>query len=303
MPLPEQVHVNRPLSNLLVTRVVTGFAIPSLFPTLVVEKESDVYFRFAPEPLITPPRTQRGVTSTYNEIEYSVTTDTYTIEEYGLEHAVDDRVRENADDPLRPIENAAKILQDLLLLDLELRGYQTLMTSGIPSATPAVRWNQANATIVQDIKTAKAIIRQNCGIDPNTIVIPAAVWDVISERPEIYQRIPANQPKALTKDMFATLVEIPNVIIAGAVQNSAKEGLAASISEIWGSNVVLAFVTNEPAIERPTFGYTFVKRNANWVVEQYREEKRRSTIVRVRREYAIRVVMPQAGYLLTNVLA
>ncbi len=301
MPMTvSEVHINRPLTNLLLRRQVGGFAIPSIFPDLQVQKESDLFFRFNAASLITVPRSERAPASAYNRVDYRIETATYSCQEYGLEHAVDDRIRENADDPLRPLENAARILQDLLLLDMERRGYNAIVNAGVPSSTPSVKWNGTNPTIVRDIKNAAKAVADACGLYPNTIVIPLDVWLVISEDSDVRNRLAVTQPRVLTREMFGSLVEIPNVIIAGAVTNAAKEGLAVSLQRIWGDNVLLAYVNPQPAIEQPAFGYTFT--TTRWVVEQYREEQTRSTVVRVRRVYDLRVVMPDAGYLLTDVL-
>ncbi len=133
---PKDVHVNRPISNLLLRRAVSGFAIPKIFPELSVKKESDLYPRIKPVPLITPQRSLRAPYSDYNRVTYEYEYEAYICQEHGLETEVEDRTVANADDPLNPIEDSALQLQDLIRLDLELEGYNTIINAGITSSSP-----------------------------------------------------------------------------------------------------------------------------------------------------------------------
>jgi len=55
----------------------------------------------------------------------------------------------------------------------------------------------------------------------------------------------------------ATLLEVDEVLVAGAFQNTGEEGLSESLSTIWGDNVLVCYTPPAPTIERPSFAYKF----------------------------------------------
>ena len=106
--------------------------------------------------------------------------------------------------------------------------------------------------------------------------------------------------------MLSAVFDLPNIIVAGTSKNGAKEGQAASPTQIWsGEYAMVCKIASGPDMRDPCIGRTF-----HWsqdgssiggTVESYRDETVRGDVIRVRHQVAEVVLYPEAGHLLSNV--
>src|SRR5215212_8640164 len=95
MPLISQIRQNRGLTNISIDYSPGMHIAPQVFPRVPVAQESDIYYVYdfsgfnIPEALREP-------RARYNQVDWTVSTDTYFAQEYGLEQPIDDRERRNA---------------------------------------------------------------------------------------------------------------------------------------------------------------------------------------------------------------
>jgi hypothetical protein len=106
--------------------------------------------------------------------------------------------------------------------------------------------------------------------------------------------------------MLAAAFDLDHIIVAGTSKNGAKEGQAASPTQIWSGEYAMVCRVSESADMRdPCIGRTFHfagdGSSINGTVESYREEQRRGEVIRVRHETAEVLLYPQAGHLLSNI--
>lgn len=128
----------------------------------------------------------RADKSEAKEVDFKLSTATYTAEEYALKILLSDREKDNADSALRlqgiqtakasrPIDAGTGIRVG------------TLLTTGANWATghttsPSTKWDAASGvTIEANIDTAKEAVRKAIGVLPNTLVIPASVAVVVKK--------------------------------------------------------------------------------------------------------------------------
>ena len=71
-------------------------------------------------------------------------------------------------------------------------------------------------------------------------------------------RVKYTQKGVVTKDLIAEMFDVERVLIANAIQNTAKKGQAADMSFILGNHLLLCYTTNAPKLKTATAGYTFV---------------------------------------------
>lgn len=101
------------------------------------------------------------------------------------------------------------------------------------------------ATIEKDIKAARKAVRDLTGQLVDTIVIPWNVGYAMALDPsirDIVKFINTGSPTdfiELGDRVLPKVIHGLNVVIAGAMVNTAREGATASLSDIWGKNVVL----------------------------------------------------------------
>ena len=87
--------------------------------------------------------------------------------------------------------------------------------------------------------------------------------------------------------------------------NTAKKGQAASLSGLWDKEYAMLCVTNANAdLKAPCVGRTFkwvADAPENTMVESYREEAIRSTVIRCRQHTDEEIILTAAAYLFDNV--
>ncbi|MCS7224050.1 MAG: major capsid protein [Armatimonadetes bacterium] len=243
----------------------------------------------------------RGPGSRAFRVDWSLTPLSYSCTEYAVEIAVDDQLVRNAQSPVDPFTAATQILVDMLTLDQERR-ILTAITSdpSVPSSSPSVKWNQPNSAPLSDLRAAIQAVQRNIGRRPTTVAMSRQVWEVLLDHPQITDRVKYTT-RDITADVIARLLDLREVLIGDADRNTAPEGRPDDLQFIWGDTVVVAFVPESPGLNVPAFGYCFT--SVPLTTERYRDEPSSSSVVRVRHATAEVLTAPDAGYLLTDVLA
>ena len=106
--------------------------------------------------------------------------------------------------------------------------------------------------------------------------------------------------------MLSAIFDLENIIVAGSSRNSAKEGQAASPTQIWSDEyaMVCKIATGadmrEPCIGR-TFHWSEDGSSVGGTVETYRDETVRGNVVRVRHDVDEKLLYAEAGHLLSNI--
>ena len=70
----------------------------------------------------------------------------------------------------------------------------------------------------------------------------------------------------------ASLLDMESLLVASAMYNSAVEGQAQSLTDIWGNFVLIYYAPSRPSIDVPSFGYSLrwtAPGLANWNVERH----------------------------------
>lgn len=138
---------------------------------------------------------------------------------------------------------------------------------------------------------------------PNVMVVPTMGMSFIENHPRLIKRF---QNFTLTQpDAFRTLTGFEGKIIGvDSVYNTANNiDAAESIASFWGKDIWLGIVDPTPGQRTKTFGKTFAQIYPSGVTrptERWREEPRKSDIVRTSFKYDTKIVSSNAGYLITN---
>lgn len=318
----QNVHTDQVLTNISVAWPTTGLVGERLFPAVPVRKQSDKYYTFGREAWLPENGDYRGPGTEANEIPgLAVSTDTYYANEHALQMAIPDEERENADSPLSPDRDATELLTSKILLGRE-KAIKDLVTDPTKYATDMTvtlagtqQWNDyANSTPISDIKKGKYAMHANVFFEPNTAIFPYQVMSVLEDHPEFIERIKYSERAVLTPEIIAAIVGLTNVIIPGT-------GIASGASLIpgylWGKDVLLAWVPPRAGLRIPAFGYEFTWNigGQKQVIDRWREDKRVSDVVRVRRRYDLKLVGVEnnpndpnvgkvvTGYLIKNAVA
>ena len=253
--------------------------------------------------------TRRAVGALAKEIDWVPSTASYTAEEYALKNLLADRIVANADAPVRPQMNTVAKLQKWIWLGIEKRVQQICQNTNNVVATVGVtpKWDGTSPTIEKDIDTARDSIRNNAGVEPNTIVLPENVKDVVKRDSTLRDlvRYVINQGDG-NRDLLMN-GELPPVmfnlaiIIAGATEDTSKIGQSSTIAKIWQDSVPVFYRELAPSLDSLTWGH--IMRVQNPVVTSYRDEHRKGQYIEVSVIQAEKLVTSNAANLLTDVLS
>lgn len=315
----QTVHIDTVLTNMSVGFPNNGFVGPVLFPQLVVKKQSDKYRIFGRELFgINPDGDLRAPGTVANEIPgLQVSTDSYFAQEHSLQIAVTDEEVENADSPITPARDGAELVTQKIMLGRELAMFTLATTaSNYPAAhtvtlAGTAQWNDyTNSDPIANIKAGRRQIHSQLFLDPNLIVIPYQVMTQLEDHPKFINRVQYVERSVITPEIIAAMIGIQQIIVPGLGLNSANPNQAVALSYLWAKDVLMAYVPPRPGMKIPAYAYEYV-----WgypqpmVVDRWREETRKSDVVRVSRRYDLKLTALDAngksiaGYLIKNAVA
>lgn len=320
--------------------ILTGFAIryqdqtlygERIMPLVPVNTQSGRYRVFDRSNwLFYPDRREPGTVA--NEIRGGKwSEDTFKTAEHSLQAPVHDEERQQlnslggladatfgGDMQLDPEQDATNLVTRAIRLGHEYKvSQQVRNTANYPGANTvtlagASQWNDytggasSTSDIVTNIQTGIRALQAATGRGPNLMIMPRFGAPYLENHPRItarFQNFTLTQPNA-----FATLSGFEGeILLVDSVYNSADNIDATPvISSFWGYDVWMGVVDVGAGFQRPTFAKTFAQRYPSGdvrPVDRWREEGRKSDLVRVSQKYDTKIVSSGAGYLIKNAFA
>lgn len=272
MPDRSDLHIDKALTNMSVQYLQdeSNFIAGQVFPMVPVQKQSDRYFVYKKEDWFRDDAQERAPGTESAGGDYDIdNTPTYFCRKYAFHKDVFEEDRANADDPLTPDEDAVAFVTDKILLNKENNWARTFFKTDVwgtdlqgaaaAAAGKVVYWDDyANSTPIEDITAASTAQAEVTGKRPNTIVMGRRAYDALKNHPDFLDRVKYTQKGVVTTDLIAQMFDVDRVLVANAIQNTAKKGQQAAMSFILGNHVLLCYTTNAPRLKTATAGYTFV---------------------------------------------
>jgi len=253
MPAPStgrDLHIDVPLSNVVVGRRPEGFIADQLLPVTSVSKQSNIFYKYRHlEWFRDEDRnlTLRAPGTEAKKVHITVTSDTYFAPNYalGTDWPVEDEV--NADEVLQWAESQALHLTDKLLLDYERRvaGLVVTTTNVGTVSVVASAWNDpVNSTPFFDMNNKLDQFRQRTGKKANTLIIPEQVAVQLRGNTQIRDILFGDRGGLASAEQFATLFNVSKVLIPASQVNTAVEAdpQGGTLADIWGTQIYLAHV-------------------------------------------------------------
>lgn len=289
-----------------------------VMPPFEVDEQAGQYpvFKKAKGELLNNDVTERTPTGSYGRVRRTYENDTYNCVDRGLEEEVDDTYKRNVARYFSAETTAAKHVMQQVMLGHEVRVAAEITgsnaTTNFGSATnSAVAYTEANIATIdfpQDVFAAIERLNDNAEA-PNTIVMSSTVFNRLRRATLTQNFVRGNRPTDSTLNvtpsaLAAAFAEsgIEQILIGRARTNSAKKGQSYSASNVWGNtNVWVGKVASGDFMNQGA-GRTLVwnKEGGLFVTESYREESKRSDIVRVRQNTAEKIIDGAAGTLIAT---
>lgn len=325
-PTLGDVHVNAALTDISIAFLQNpaNFIADRLFPIVPVTKQADRYFTYPKGNWFRVEAQKRAPGAETAGGGYPLTTDTYFADVWGIHKDVPDQIRANADPAVNPDNEATAFTTEQCMLVRELVvltqyfvtgiwGTEVQGVSGAPAAGQFQQWNEAGSTPITDLRTGLDGVESTTGRRPNTLTLGARVWSILQDHPDFVSRVNAGQtpngPAVVNRESLAVVLEIDEVLVTRAVQNTALEGATDVINYMGGNNALLTFKPDSPGLLTPSAGYIFA-----WTgllgagafgnrITSFRMPQLASDRVECELAFDAKLVSPELGYMLLDAVA
>lgn len=301
MPQKSQLHVNQLLSNVSVKYSNAEYIWDKVFPQVPVVKDTDLYRVY--DRNFRVPETKRAPKGVANEFQFDVSTASYALEQHALKDYVGKDEEENYDQGSLQVDTTEN-LTDAIYRRIELSVASLFTTTSWSlnvSLAAANAWT-ANTTVsdpVPVVDTGTSTVIANSGKTPTMMILPRDGYVAAKNHVSILDRVKYTSSDVSTS-MLAGLFSVSELHIPTAVQDTAAEGVASSISNMWGDIAFLGWKPAAPGPKTPSCGYTFMRnapRTRSWF-----DEERNSTAIEVEIKFQPKVVASLTGYLIKDIL-
>jgi hypothetical protein len=325
MPQPTRsdVHVNKPLTNISIAYIqkAQDFVADKVFPIVPVMKQSDRYFRYTKDYWFRTAAAKRAPASESAGSGFQVdNTPSYFADVWALHQDIDDQTRTNADVPLDLDRDSVLFITQNLLLRREIEFVNAYMAANVWTGGPggidynvgtaagSIQWDAAGSNPMQTVDFIKQYIKSQTGYLPNTLVLTPDVFFALRNNASVLDRIKYTQRGIVSEDLLAALFGVDKILIASAVQNTAQEGKTGAFSYLVQNVALLVYANPAPSIMQPSGGYIFswqglfgAGAQGNRIMS-FRMEHLKADRVEGEMAFAMKLVSPDVGCFLTNVL-
>jgi len=269
-------------------------------------------FRLGKGELLNDDATKRTPGGGYGRVTRIYENDNYACEDYGLEELVDDTYRADVRRFFAAEVTAAQQIRRQLMIAHEARVSAAVINDSTFTATAAaVNYTEANiATIdlVRDVVGAVGRLNDK-GVIPNTIIMSKNVFNRVRRSTLLLDYL--RGARADDAKNLASAQDIANVfnnegitqcLVGRAPKNSAKKGQAYSATGIWADTHIWVglVVGGDPMAGGAGRTVSWSADGGVFTSESYRDESRRSDVVRVRQNVDEKVVDATSGELITT---
>jgi hypothetical protein len=300
-----------------------GFAYNEICPTIPVETLSGQYpvydkaYFFGDD--VDNRITDREETP---EIEFSWSTEPYLCLDYGLKVSITPRERAQANGALRLEQSKTQFLMTRMALKKERRLAEKLKkaTGKLKLGGAATTAFTTSTAIEADWKKAKLAVFNETGLTPNVAVVPyEKAYDMATNATlrEIFKYFVNNEKfiqigaDSNNEDIFlprwfqGTRLIVPK----GTLVNTAREGAAATLEDVWGSSVRFLYVDPQAAWGVPSTIYQFQapvvtgqgRAGSGPLVDRWRQPDPVKDLIRATECVDERICASELGYELTGV--
>lgn len=310
---PAPFVVNPKLTAIAIAYTNAKLIADTVLPRVPVDTPSFLYSVFNKADSFTIPDTKVGRTSAVNQVDFSVTQSTASVDDHALDEVVPNRDKQIAasyGSPIDPEAIAAEQVSDLLALGREQRAATLLTTPGnyaaanVTTLSGTSQWSDKTNS---DPLVAMITAMDSMLMRPNVAVFSRVVATQLQTHPKLLAAFHGNQGTSgfMPLEFLQTLLGLDEIVVGEGFVNTAKKGQTPTLARIWGKSAALLYrAPVSQSTNSMTFGIT-----AQWgdrLSATYQDPKkgmRGSAIVRVGESVKELVLANDLGYLFQNAVA
>jgi hypothetical protein len=310
-PTPGDAHVNGPLTNISVAWIQkSGFIAEKVFPTVPVQKQSDLYYEYSKDDFLRDEAKPRAPGTESAGGGFGLVTNPYSCLVEAFHKDVDDQLRANADSVLQLDSAATEFVTQKMMIRKEKRWMSKFFTTGVwgTDITPSTLWSAASSDPQKDVEVGKMAIQAVTGMKPNTLVLGARVLSGLRTNQAIRDQFKYTSADSIDVNMLAGLFDIDRILVAEAVLTSGAEGATGTTDFIAGKHALLCYSAPSPSLMQPTAGYTFAWSGftgsiAGVRIKRIRMEHLESDRIEGQTAYDLKKVTGSLGYFFNGAVA
>ena len=289
------------LTNLATGYTNEQFVGDQLMPFVLVDKEGGKIPLFGKEHFKVY-STERALRAKSNRINpEDIGEVDVALDEHDLEYPIDYREDAESAFPLQAratntVVEGIRLRHEVMVADMVQNPANYAVGNKI-ALSGASRFTDDTSDPEGVVSDAKAAVRSKIVKEPNTLVIGYATWRVLKRHPQLRAILSDTRPRLVQIADLREIFEIENIVIGKAV----KASDAGVTSDIWGDNMVLAYVpkaSGDRSPFEPSFGYT-LRKKGNPVVDT-RTEDGKIELIRNTDIFRPFLLGADAGYLISD---
>ena len=295
-----------------------GLVGADIFPLLPVPAKSGQYLKvqLAQADLLNSDSKVRDAGSGYARAIRSFGTDTYDTLEFGLEELIDDAFKADADRFFDLEASSARFLLRQIKLGHEKRVQDIVNAATTPFTTadqsPTAAYTNANLATIDvaaDVANARTELNK-LGYEANTVIMSAPVFERIRRTTKLQNQffgvISDTGGRLLSEAEIAAALGVGKILVARAAINSANKNKTYSGGFVFSNAFITVANVQSGQFTAGGIGRTLVwsaDAPVGFVSESYRDEARRSNVLRVRMNTSEKLIDANAGVRITTSFA
>lgn len=326
MPNPTQsdLHVNAPLTNVSIAYAVDAsmFIADKVFPRVPVSKQSDLFWKYTKSDWRRTDVQRRAPGTESAGIGWKQDTGQYFAHVYAVHKDIDDQIRANADSVWNLDKDATKFVTNQLLLRRDLDWARAYFQEGvwgtdIAGSDDFDMWDDAASDVITQFDDLQTNFIRSAGQKANTLVLGARAISGLKNHPDLIDRIKYTQRGVVTTDLLASFLDVERVLVCHASYTDVAEMTDGRAQDekaeydfiVDENSALLVYTPSSPSLMTPAAGYTFTwngylgGNNRGLRIKNFRQERIASDRIEGEMTYDMKVVSPDMGVFMKNVVA
>lgn len=333
VPSRDAVHVNQPLTNILIATMQEdgAYFAEKVCTSTPVAKLSDLYYIHPKGLFFRDSMERRAPSAVAPELSLTQTTDSYSIQNYGLRIPLTEQQLSNQDNPLDLERSAIMALAAQVKINRDRRWAESFFKTGVwgtdvtgvtgtPTASQFKQWDQADSEPIKVITEALDTQHKNTGLRPNLLLLGREVLTALRNNPSVNGLLGDNQLRRITESDLARLIfgdetgqVRGKIVVADSVYESDKHALNVSNTAnltgfIAGKNALLMYSNPSAGLYETTACRTFERRISEQgvrpqQVSKYYVQERKTTYLEVDDYFDQKLIASDLGYFFSAAIA
>lgn len=305
--------VDKLLTNVSNAYIPTGYISEAALPTLSVKQKTGKIGKYGNNHirLVNAKMGGRGKARRFEPIIRD--SDLYSVESHGLEGLVTEDDFANVEEPFQAESDETQGLTSTIWTGKEHAFATavtdpTLVTNNVDLTAATDKFDDyTNSKPLEVFRDAQNAILDASGVMPNRAILSQKVFNVLKYHPAILRSLGYSDNRAgkLSVSEVAHALDVDILHISDVAYNASKEGESDSLSQIWGSDIVMYHAPKAAQKYQLSFGYyiTMRGRGSRRVYKYSVNNPPNSKGIIVQDDFVFAFTKPECAYLIQNTIS